>query len=152
MLHDEYNQLYTQYRVVSAKIKVTPIANTLTGQIPGAYGVFVDANSALDYTQATAAIEDKSRTKSWSMIVGAGQFGQFKNVNRVLTRSYNSKRMGKENQYKTTPFGASPGVDDDTYFQIWAGSMTGADPGTFQFLVELTQTVMLSDPIVVTQS
>ncbi len=152
LLHDQYALLYGRYRVISAKIKVTPISDDATGQLPALYGVFLDVDGTFTYTDATELIEDKVRTHSWSMLGRAGQAG-FANTNRIMTRSYSAKRMlGKDNAIATTAFGANPTAPASAFYTIWAGAINSNDPGTFQFVVELEQTLELTDPLVVAQS
>ena len=50
LLHDEYQGLYGSYRVLSSKIRVTPVASSATTQVPAFWGVFVDQDTSLGYS------------------------------------------------------------------------------------------------------
>ncbi len=154
MLHDTYAVLYDSYRVVSSKVKVTSIANASSTVLPCFWGVFVDEDATLDYTLATAAIEDKTRTKGYRQSVsGITTMQGNARLSAPMSASFNSKRrLSKEGQMETTIFGLNPVALADNFFLIWAGSVLGNDPGVAAFLVEIEYIVELTDPINVAQS
>lgn len=54
LMYDEYSALYKQYRVISSKIKITPVMTATGTGVPGFYGVFLDSDATLDYSLATS--------------------------------------------------------------------------------------------------
>ncbi len=150
LLHDEYQNYYANYRVLRCKIKVTPVNSLESGSAPGFWGVFLDPDTTLGYSSSTQAIEDKTRTKSWSQYANSTLNPQVKQ--RSMTRTFNAKRfLGPEEYNDVTPFGGSPGAAQ-AYFQIWSGSVLGNNPGAASFLVELEYTVELSGQETITPS
>lgn len=153
LLHDTYEQLYGNYRVISSSIKVTPVTTTSSGVIPAFWGVFTDTNSSLDYTLASAAIEDKTRTKRFSQYNGPASVFNGAMPNS-LKASFNSRMLGKEGANAVVPFGENPIADNrfTRFYQVWAGSILANNPGILSFLVELTYIVELTSPLTVLQS
>lgn len=153
LLHDEYALLYKRYRVLSSKIKVTPVADTAAGTSPGLYGVFTDKDQALTYTTSTSIIEDKTRSKRWAMTGSASAFASYPGFNRSLSSTYSAKRnLGKEGATEVTDFGSNPTDEAQNFYQIWYGSLLANDPGSQPFVVSIEYICELSDPVVVTQS
>lgn len=156
LLHDTYALLYTRYRVMSSKIKVTPVPVSATVVIPGFWGVFGDEDAGLNYTLATAAIEDSTRTGGQVRIEigGAAILQGDSRLTRPLIARFNSKKnLAPDGRFDSTAFGSNPTEAQTTYkFQVWAGSILGNDVGAVNFLVEIEYLCELTDPIVVTQS
>ncbi len=154
LLHDTYALLYGSYRVISSTIRCTPVASTASTVVPNFWGVFTDEDSVLDYTLATAVIEDKVRTKDWRMDAG-GVLTMQGNGRRTrpMMASFNAKRrLSKEGQVETTLFGANAANFATNDFIIWSGSVLGNDPGILSLLIEIEYICELTDPINVAQS
>jgi len=154
LLHDEYDGIYSEYRVLKCIAKVTPIASTNAVQLPSFWGCFIDSDSTLGYSSATQAIEDKDRTGSYGLHTGLITAQYNSRTGLPKTRMFNAKRMLTPEGYNNTvDFGANPATGPfDAYLQVWAGSVLGNDPGTVPFLVELEYIVELSGPETITPS
>ncbi len=156
LLHDTYATLYDRYRVVSSKIKVRPVPVSATVVVPGFWGVFGDEDAAVDYTLATAVLEDSSRTGGQVRIEigGAAVMQGDSPLTRPLIARFSGKKdLAPDGMLDSTAFGASPADAETTYkFIVWAGSILGNNVGAVNFLVEMEFVCELTDPINVTQS
>ena len=154
LTRDEYAALYGYYRVLSSRIKVTPVFDSNTAVNPGYWGLYLDTDSTLTYSQGSQVIEDQQRTgKSWGIHNGI-QTSAYGKLHKVLKRTFNAKRhLTKEGAVNAVPVGTNPDVGDfSRYFCIWAASIAGNNPGPLKFLVELEYDVEFSDPATVTPS
>lgn len=150
--HDTFASLYNDYRVLSSKVKVTPIYSTTTAGIPALWGVFQDTDATLSYTEGTMIVEDP-RTGGFGLHSGV-QSVTYGNQMRAKKLSFNAKSLGPEGRDNVIHFGNSP-TDNSLYaryFCIWASSILGNDPGSIDFMVEIEYTVELSAPLQITQS
>lgn len=155
LLRDNYALLYASYRVVSSKMKLTPIMSTTTNSNPAFYGAFLDPDTGLNYSSATQIIEDKTRTKTFGLRQAPLMQASTGKLNRSITVSFNAKRhLAKDDANKSNFMTSNPGTgsDEARYFQIWTGSVHGNNPGVCEFLVEIEYTCELTDPIVITPS
>ncbi len=149
LIFDEFAELYQEYRVLKAKIKVTPIPTTTSNVNPGLYGVFRDSDSILDYTLGTSVIEDMRVKGGWGY-AGTSSFAAGYNP-PSRTASYNVKTMtSPEQRDESTDVGANP-VNQD-FFQVWLASIAGNNPGAVQFMVQIDYLVEFTQPQTVTPS
>lgn len=152
LMWDEYKALYGQYRVLTSKLKCTPVLSANVSPY-NLYGVIRDDDSTPDYTEATALIED-SRHK--------GKWGNLTTNNAPNSNSRSSSRSVSFNAKRhLSPEGRFNAIDTDkdpttsgmfNYFSIWSGSLLGNNPGAISFLVELEYVIEFTSPINVTQS
>lgn len=152
LMYDEYSLLYEQYRVLSAKIKVTPIPDTVGNHIPCTYGVFRDPDTTLSYVSGNAIIEDKRNKGGWGFTGFNSFVGKLNSISRSTT--FNAKRdMSPAAAGNSIPIASNPSTQEfDYYFQIWAASINGNDPGHVNFLVQIDYVVEFSDPKHLVQS
>lgn len=152
---DQYALLYNTYRVLSAKIKVTPLNNLATNSVPSVWGIYVDTDPDLDYVTYHQLLEDSTRTTSKVQIWGGVQSLSAGSLGPSMHKSFNAKRLlSKEGSNNATSFNSNPatGANFDAYFQVFAGAINGNTPNTGVYLCEITYTVELTDPIVLGQS
>lgn len=153
---DEYALRYNHYRVVSSTIKVTAIASGVTDSNPALWGVMNSPDTTLGYSGATAgtAIIENPRIKGGWKINGHSDGFSPNAIPSSITVRFNSKQLGPEGKLRTTTMDANPSVGGiaDAYFHLWAASFLSNDPGAQDFLVQLTQIVEFTDPIVLAQS
>ena len=156
LLHDTYALLYERYRVVSSTIKVTPVAVSGTLVVPGFWGVFGDEDASLNYTLATAIMEDSTRTGGQVRmhLAGAAQLQGDSPLLRPITATFNAKKnLAPDGAMDSTAFGSSPSDAETTYkWHVWAGAILANDVGDLPFLIEIEYICELSDPIVIAQS
>lgn len=152
LMRDEYALLYASYRVISSKIKVTPVASTTTNVVPSFYGVFRDDDSVLTYSLGTSIIEDQRNKGTWGMV--AEQLDSSSKKHGTRSTSFNAKRdLGNDGQNATHEQATNPtGIDATQYYQLWSSSIAGNDPPTTNFLVQIDYIVEFTDPAVVTPS
>ncbi len=152
LMRDEYALLYGQYRVLSTKIKATLVTSSTAGNvIPCLYGVYRDVDTTLGYTLATSIIEDQRNKGGWKL---GGPAGMIDHPLPSVRTSFNARSfLSKEGNSHATAIGSNPAAGQDSaFFQLWAGSVAGNDPGAIQFLVQMDFIVEFSDPAVVTPS
>lgn len=153
---DQYSAFFNKYRVLSSSIKVTPVVDAAANVVPALYGVFRDNDATLNFALGTHIIEDPRNTGGWGMHVGlasgVGHNGNAK-LNQVRT-NFNAKRdLAPEGLNDATIVGANPsGAVTTTFYQVWASSILGNNPGSLDFLVEIKYRVEYTDPIFLAQS
>lgn len=152
LMFDEYALLYDQYRVLSSTIKVTPVPVDNGNHIPSLYGVFRDPDTDLTYTQGTAIIEDQRNKGGWAFS-GFNSYVSGKNQTTRMT-TFNAKRdMSPNGANNSVPVTSNPSTQEfDYFFQVWASSWAGNDPGTQHYLVQIDYIVEFTDPKHVVQS
>ncbi len=153
--HDTMQTLYAQYRVLACSLKVTPVISNVANGQTSFWGIFLDNDSTLNYSLATAIIEDPRTKSKWGIYNGNSTIVSGSRYSKPLTLMFNAKKdSSPEAADNAVDFGALPLTTNGltTFFQIWSGSLLGNDPGPMQCLVELTYTVELSSPKQLTQS
>lgn len=150
LMRDEYFLLYQSYRVLSSKIKVTPIPVTNDILLPSLYGVYQNESSSLIYSLGTSVIEDQRNKGSWGILGNQAELAQFKSK----SASFNAKRnLGADGMLNTTLQTSNPtNVEDTAFFHIWSASIAGNNPGAVTFLVQMDFIVEYTDPAVLTPS
>lgn len=149
LLRDEYANLYQKYRVLGSTIKVAPVPDSTSAVVPAMYGVFIDSDATLTYSLGTSIIEDKQVRSSWGIHNGfnpnyVGATPKFK------SKTWSNKRVAPEHRNDAAAISASP--DHHNYFQLWAASINGNDPGSVTFIVQIDYVVEFTDPQTVTPS
>lgn len=151
LMYDEYSLLYGQYRVLSSKVKVTPLMTTTGTIVPALYGVLVEQDGTLDYALGTSIIEDQRQKGSW------GVYGVKNSQNQkgdTKTASFNAKRFlspeGFNNAIDTDSMPSVAGFD--AFYHVWAASIAGGNPGSIQFIVQIDYIVEFTGPLEVTPS
>lgn len=149
-MRDEYALLYLSYRVLSSKIKITPVPTSTTDVLPSLYGVYRDENTVLGYSLGTSIVEDQRNKGTWGL---TGNMFSLKQL-RAKSASFNAKRdLGPDGADSSHDQGVNPTVaSDSTFFQIWSASIAGTNPGAVSFLVQIDYIVEYTDPAVVTPS
>ena len=101
LMFDEYALLYNQYRVLSSKIKITPMVDDTSNITPAFYGVFGDKDTTFTYTLATAVIEDGRNKSTWGIFGGAAAVTN-PSLKKMATRrtSFNAKRHREGYTYR----------------------------------------------------
>lgn len=151
--HDTFQTLYRDYRVTHCRMKVTPLSNDGANVVPGLWGVYSDADTTLTYPSGTSVIEDPRNNNKWGLTsMSANRAGD--QYTGPLTLTFNASELGPEGQFNVVPFGANPGSTSaySKYFQLWTSSISGNDPLSSDFLIELDYTVELTNPIHLAQS
>ncbi len=150
---DQHTLLYSNYRVISSTIKVSPIAVSVSNLVPALYGVYRDKDSTLSYTLGTAVIEDKRNKGSWGLTSGITT-SKFSNGNLTQkTASFRGSRdLGPEERNASQLTSADPSGSEDVFYMIWAASVLGNDPGAQAFMVQLDYVVEFTQPIFLAQS
>lgn len=158
LLFNTMESFYEEYRVISSKIKVTPITSTTSNVAPGYFGVFKTPNETnmAGYTLGTSIIEDSRLKGSWGLSLGTSSS---LNVNgatrqgRQKSLSFNAKRdLSIDSAALAIPTASDPAGGDDYYFQLWTGSILGNNPGALQFLVQIDYLVEFTLPRTITPS
>lgn len=157
LYRDELAGLYAQYRVIKSKIKVTPVTSGTANVLPAFWGVYLDNDAVLTYALATSIMEDSRLGGSTSRpAIHTGLTGSLNaseaRFNGSRSASFTIRKLDKDSRDVTHANGVSPTNLQAMEYQIWAGSIAGNDPGTLQFLVELSFTVSFTEPIVQTPS
>lgn len=149
---DTYSTLYGAYRVLKSKIKVTPVFSANSAVNPGLWGVFMDSDSTLSYTEGTMIVEDP-RTGGFGLHNGI-QTTAYGPLGRPRTKSFNSKVLGPEGKNNVILYENNPSDTElfARYFCIWGSSVLANNPGSLEFMVEIEYTVELSAPLQITQS
>ena len=151
LMRDEYALLYDNYRVISSKIKVTLVTSGVAGNVvPCLFGVYRDKDTTLSYTLGTSIIEDMRNKGGWNL----GGAAAFVAERLKTSTSFNAKSfLSVEGASHATSQAANPAAGQDSaFFQVWASSVSGNDPGSIEFLVQIDYVVEFSDPLVVTPS
>ena len=153
-LRDTMDTLYNSYRILESTITVTPIIDDTTPVLPAFWGVFMDTDSTLSYSEGTAVIEAQSKGKRrWGLHNGV-QSTMYGNHDHSLTAKFDAATdLCPEGYNNIVDQGASPsGTDFSRYFQIWCSSINGNDPGEVLFLVSLKAKVEFCNPKFLAQS
>ncbi len=152
LLYDEYKLLYGHYRVISSKIKITPVESVTANVIPMLYGVYRDTDTTLTYSLGTSIIEDQRNKGSWGM-GGVRDTGN-RRLYSSKTASFKASRdLGKEGAVNQTAVANNPsGAMDTSFYQVWCASIAGNNPGSQDFIVQIDYVVQFTTPIVVTPS
>ncbi len=150
--HDTYATLYGAYRVIKSKIKVTPVASTASTLIPGFWGLFIDSDSTLSYSEGTQIVEDP-RTGGFKQHMGV-QTPHYGIQGGSMRKTFSAKSLGPEGKNNVVLFGSNASDDRQfsKYFCIWASSILANNPGSLEFMVEIEYTVELTSPLQITQS
>ncbi len=155
LMYDEYSALYGNYRVLSSKIKITPYEAGVADATPSLYGVYLDQDTTLSYTDGLAIIEDMRNRGSWG-IAGHSDAGYGNPTGKsvVKTSSFNARILGPEGAKNSNATSTDPGATNfDAYFRIWTSGFGDVDnPSPQSFLVELVSVVEFTQPIHVAQS
>lgn len=152
LMFDEYALLYDSYWVISSKITITPVPNSNSNATPCLYGVLLDADDTLTYTQGSQIIEDKRNKSQWAFSGFNSYVGARNQVSRSTT--FNARRnlspIGANN---SVPVTQNPPVGEfDAFFHIWQSNIYGNDPGFLHLIVQVDYVVQFSDPKHVSQS
>jgi len=151
LMRDTYSDLYSTYRVLSSSLRVTPVATTNANNVPGLWGVYLDVNTSLDFSLATAVIEDKRNKTKWGMTIGntsgANVSGNAK-LNALVATFKGSRDLSPEGAHNTVLISQDPAANTEfsRFFHIWYGSIAGNNPGAATFLVELSHVVEYTGP------
>lgn len=153
LLYDEYSALYSQYRVLSSKLTAVPVKDDTTNDIPSQYGVFLDKDATLTYSNGLAIIEDKRNPRSWGVTGPSANMGRT-NKGMMIKTSFNAKRFLVPTSAGTSHLiSANPDTGPDSaFYQIWVSHINANNPGEVNFIVTIDYIVEFSDPVVVTQS
>lgn len=153
LMYDEYKLLYGMYRVISSKIKVTPVPTSNTSSVPALYGVFTEFDATLGYSLGTSIIEDQRNKGSWGLF-SSTTGDRNPHMRQSKRASFNAKRMlspeGADNATAVSTNTATAGFD--AFYQIWASSIAGNDPGNVTFIVQIDYIVEFTEPVLVTPS
>lgn len=158
LMRDEYALLYNEYRVLSSKIKVTPITTSTSNTVPALWGVYRDTDVTLTYSGGTSVIEDQRNKGGWGIHVGLSTVQiQARGGSRrnTISATFNAKRdLSKDASTVTHLQSANPETTspESMFYQIWNASILGNNPGAQSFLVQIDAIVEYTDPLVVTPS
>ncbi len=154
LMHDEYALLYGSYRVLSSKIRVSPVNDTSSNVNPMLYGVYRDYDTTLTYAQGTSIIEDMRNKGSWGFAGSSATLQPYVQTLAARSTSFNgNKHLSPEGRNNAILMGSNPSTGTfDAYYQVWASSLSATDPGAMLFLVQIDYIVEFTDPIVVTPS
>ena len=135
---------YDHYTVLGSKIKVTWTPETASEVVPAMFGVFVDDDSTLTYTDAIPLLESKQGVGALPLSGGTG------NGNRkVRNRYFSSKKFfGKKYIAGSADYrgDTSNNPTEQAFFQVWAAAIAGNDPPVLNFFVELEFIAKLTEP------
>lgn len=151
LMRDEWAVAYDQYRVLSSKIKVTPVLSGTSNLIPSLYGVYRDPDTTLTYTKGTSIIEDQRNKGTWGVTnLNATSVGKMDSK----TATFIAKRdLGKDAAEFSNAQAADPVAPVATsFFQVWSASIGGNNPGVFTAIVQIDYIVEYTDPKHVTES
>lgn len=143
---DIWNQLYNNYVVVGARIKVCTVQDAgASSYKPAMCGVVLtNDGSVAPYTNYEGYIESKkgpyrllqthpTRTTVLHLNFSAKKFFNITNIKDNLDR------IG-------ALVTADPGTDDDAFFNIWYQTVNSSDTQTQSFLIEVNYIVDFSEP------
>ncbi len=154
--YDEIAAYYANYRVLSSKIKVSPVATATSNVIPCLYGVYRDADSTLTYALGTSIVEDARNKGSWGVHSGVTSASLMHgNRRNTRTTTFNAKRqLSPEGANNSVLVTANPADDGEfaMYYQLWAASIAGNNPGSVSFLVQIDYLIEFTEPKVLTPS
>lgn len=143
---------YQHYTVHGSKLTATVMQLGTTTLLPAVFGIFSDANSTLSFTQPSQVIEANERQSQWRQTGGvqSGPFGEPK-----VHLGYSARRFFGI-QGKTLPhnqralFNGNP--DEEAFFCVWAGNVSGNNPGQLVIMVEIEYLALLTERSFVAQS
>jgi len=138
---DQFAALYSEYVVLSSKIKIIPTLNSGTAN-PVTVGIAVDPDSSIQTNIYDYVEFGKGR---YITIAGPSQ-GQKENV---LTMSYSSRKYWNQSPYNNEDQRAlmTANPSNVTYGHIWAAGTEGSyDPANIYIQVEISYLVSFTDP------
>lgn len=139
--------VYDHFTVVGSKISVTAVPSTVNNVTPGYWGIVLSDNGLVvsGATSVTSLLESKftgKRTNIYGLVNGP--------KHPTLTKSFSAKKF----------FGVKTGLVGDTlyrggntispaeqaYFEVYAASVNGNDPGTWNFIATIDYIAVLTEP------
>ncbi len=141
---------YEHYTVLGSKIKVTYVPGGTGLDIPGYFGVILDNNTVLTYTNPLALMESKQgkQTAKWD---GQSPDGNVKSITRYFSakKFFKVKNIIGKDLYRGTS-GTNP--SEGAFFGIWSASIGSNNPALTNFLVEIEFIAVLTEPQFIAQS
>ncbi len=155
---DELKALYKYYQVKRSVIKVTPIATTTSNVVPACWGVYRDTDTTVNHNLIRNMVEDPTVPSNWKIHSGFGSGNPTLSTggrNTSTKATFSTRNMDAHARDTTLSVSADPtsGTQNDFSYIIYAGSFDGtSNPGSIQFLVEITYWVTFMEPLALTES
>ncbi len=145
---DQWAQIYTKYTVLGAKCTMKPVTTTSANVIPGYYGILLTTNSGgvAQFTTIENILESKLVTRPKS----AGIQSAYLPGNPVAVKRFSSKKFfGIKNPQDGSAYSALTTAHPTqlAYFNVWAASIQGNDPGIQNYLITIEYIALMHDPV-----
>lgn len=149
MLFDQWSQIYNRYTVFGAKITVRYTPDSTTNAIPPYVGVILsnETDPLSTFTSTHNILESKLIGKNW-IVPGATRQLQNPFQNKVAHNFSTRKWFGVKDPNDGASLSAITTADPAklAYFNVWAASNHGNDPGSIPLLVTIDYIVLFRDP------
>lgn len=142
--HDEWNQMYNNYKVTKAKLTIQA---TNTGSAPVVLSIN-RGDSTTGSTGAMSAICEQPYTK-WMQLGGSSGGLSEKKLQMGFVASKQWPNL-KEDDTLRPPFGADPG--EGAYFVVQLQATDASSSASIPVFVTIDYTVELTSPTILTQS
>lgn len=156
MYFDQMMAIYNKYCVIGSVMKAT-YANSTTGNMnPGFFGIYKSTNATAltAYTDINGIREGPGSRNTALRQIGLAGTAQGWGPTSVKSTFSARKDLSVPSPLSNTNIDGSIGTNptDVFYWSLFVADMQGDDPGSMNFLVEITYTVVFTDLYSVTQS
>lgn len=148
---------YDHYQVIGSKIKVTQVPfhnaeSAVSSDRPCVWGVTLQDTATLQNIDALSMIESNRNKGQWRMGSSILTGLHTKGRTPVVYRGFSAKKfLGDLSDKHEGSKTSNP--SDQAFFGVWAGApLSGVDPGTVAFIVEIVYTAILKEPTYVPRS
>lgn len=138
---DQIALSYDHYTVLGSKITVRAMKSTSVQSIPASYGLYLDNDSILTYTQADQIIEARHHqkgSKTWRVTPGLEE-GSVSGVPGAVTLGFGAKTFFGVKDLSAAQYrplvAANP--TEIAFFCLWAANIDGNDPASWAFMCEI---------------
>ncbi len=143
---DQWMLAYDHFTVLGSKMTIRYVNTTATNQIPAAFGVILDDNATMTYTDYAAILEGNQKNSKFAVSGGLGG-DNFKRPQ--LSLGFSAKRFfGTKNIVGKAEYKGDTSADpaEKAYYQIWAQAPDASgDPAISTFLVTIDYIAVLTE-------
>ncbi len=148
MNYDQISIGYQHYTVFQAKIRMSYIKQSVSGAVPGIFGIFLDDNTTPGYLSAEAIIESNQRNSKWRQTAGV------EDINRSIQIGFDAKKFFGASSLSAAQY--RPAVTaspvEGAFFCCYLGDIGGNDPSLESFMIEIEYTALFSEKKFLAQS
>lgn len=152
--HDQWALFYSTYVVVGSVITITVVHNETSTKANSIVGVLLNQTSSLPGSSTPSTVQEQG-LGTWRILQGTQGGNVVKLIQKFSAKKFfdvtnvpdNSDRIG-------AAFGSNPPSTGDAFFIVWAAATipSGNAPSSIEFSIQIDYSVLMSDPVPLTQS